>query len=133
MHRIQTTTWEAPNMSSHSDSSVRPIAGYLTSGFLLGTLGLLSACTSTGKDDITAFDQLTLSPGDTGTCTSSPCRVFLQIPAGTGSYEVTANEVRVGEFPAGEKADLGSFWQSQAFEIEGLEVPKAYAYIPNQP
>jgi hypothetical protein len=100
---------------------------------LLGaTLGLLSACASTG-DHVTAFDQLELSPGDTGTCESSPCRVFLRIPAGTGSYEVTGNQVKIGVYPAGKKANLGSFWESQAFEIQGMNVPKAYAYIPDQP
>lgn len=92
----------------------------------------VSACTSTGEHK-TAFDQLTLSPGDTGTCQSSPCRVSLQIPAGSGSYEVTGNETKVGVYPAGRTADLGSFYQSQAFEITGMNVPKAYAYIPNQP
>jgi hypothetical protein len=120
-------------MSRHFIFSARPIVGYLAPGLLIGALGLLPACTTTGKDDITGFDQLSLSPGDTGTCTSSPCRVALQIPTGKGSYEVTANEIKIGVFPAGQKADLGSFWQSQAFEIKGMNVPKAYAYIPNQP
>jgi len=95
--------------------------------------GLLSACSSTGDNSISGFDQLTLAPGDTGNCDSSPCQVYLKIPAGSGSYEVTANEVRVGTYPAGQTAFLGSFWQSQAFAIKGMNVPKAYAYIPAQP
>ena len=95
--------------------------------------GLLAACTSTGDNSITGFDQLTLAPGDTGNCDSSPCQVYLKMPAGSGNYEVTANEVRVGTFPAGQTAFLGSFWQSQAFAINGMNVPKAYAYIPAQP
>jgi hypothetical protein len=56
---------------------------------------LLSACTSPG-DNITGVEQITPAPGDTGTCEASPCQVSLRIPAGTGSYEVTANEVKVG-------------------------------------
>jgi hypothetical protein len=99
---------------------------------LIGVLGLLPACTSTGKH-LTAFDQLTLAPGDTGTCESSPCRVFLQIPAGKGSYEVIANQVKVGVYPAGQTVSLGSFFSSQAFQIKGMDVPKAYAYVPAQP
>ena len=98
---------------------------------LAGAVGLVSACASAGKET-QGFDQLTLSPGETGNCMSSPCRVFLQIPAGKGSYEVTANETKVGTYPAGQTADLGSFWQSQAIQIQGMAVPKAYAYIPNQ-
>jgi hypothetical protein len=45
---------------------------------------------------------------------------------------VTGNEATVGTYPAGQNADLGSFWNTQAFQIQGLNVPKAYAYIPNQ-
>lgn len=95
--------------------------------------GLLSACNSTGDNSITGFDRLDLAPGDTGNCDSSPCQVYLKMPAGSGNYEVTANEVRVGTFPAGQTAFLGSFWESQAFAIKGMNVPKAYAYIPAQP
>jgi len=101
--------------------------------FLVPVCGLLVACTSTGNNDITGVMQITLAPGDTGTCESSPCQVSLKIPTGTGSYEVTANETKVGVYPAGQAADLGSFFQSQAIEIKGMDVPKAYAYIPNQP
>jgi len=118
-------------MSAITISSLKASACRLRRGLLVATLGLLPACTSTGKD-VSGFDQLNLAPGDTGNCTSSPCRVFLQIPAGSGSYEVTANEVKVGVYPAGQNADLGSFWQSQAIEIKGMDVPKAYAYIPVQ-
>jgi hypothetical protein len=48
------------------------------------------------------------------------------------SLSITANEVKVGTYPAGQVVSLGSFWQSQAFEIKGANVPRAYAYIPNQ-
>jgi hypothetical protein len=37
----------------------------------------------------------------------------------------------IAPYPAGQVVSLGSFWQSQAFEIKGANVPKAYAYIPN--
>ena len=105
----------------------------LMTAVLVGSLGLLSACATSGKNDITGFDELTLAPGDTGQCESSPCRVLLKMPAGTGTYEVTGNEATVGTYPAGKTADLGSFDQSQAFAIKGMHVPKAYAYIPNRP
>jgi hypothetical protein len=118
-------------MNPHSPSYPRAVARCLTPVLLGGALGLLSACATTGKD-VQGFDQITLAPGDTGNCTSSPCQVFLQIPAGNGNYEVTGNEVKIGTFPAGQTAALGSYWQSQAFQIRGLNVPKAYAYIPNQ-
>jgi len=96
-------------------------------------LALLSGCASTGDNSISGFDRITLAPGDTGNCNSSPCQVYLKMPAGTGSYAVTANEVRVGTFPAGQTAFLGSVWQSQAFAIQGMDAAKAYAHIPAQP
>jgi hypothetical protein len=86
-----------------------------------------------GDDSISGFDQITLAPGDTGRCNSSPCTVYLKMPPGSGTYEVTCNESRVGEYPAGETVNLGSFWSDQAFAIKGMDVPKAYAYIPQIP
>jgi hypothetical protein len=97
-----------------------------------GALCLLAACAAPGTS-VQGFDSLTLAPGDTGNCNSSPCQVSLQMPPGTGSFEVTGNETKVGTYPAGQVANLGSFGQSQAFEIKGANVPKAYAYIPQQP
>jgi hypothetical protein len=85
-------------------------------------------------NSISGFDQITLAPGDTGRCDSSPCTVYLKMPEGEGSYEVmSSSDGRVGEYPAGETVKLGSFWSTQAFRIKGMDVPKAYAYIPNQP
>jgi hypothetical protein len=84
--------------------------------------------------DVSGFDEITLAPGDTGTCNSIPCTVYLQMPPGEGSYEVwSSGDGRVGEYPSGETVKLGSFWSTQAFTIKGMDVPKAYAYIPNQP
>lgn len=98
----------------------------------LSLAALMAGCASSGDNSISGFDKLTLAPGDTGTCLTSPCQVYLKMPPGTGSYEVTANEVRVGTFPAGQTVSLGSFWQSQGFIIRGMNVPQAYAYIPAQ-
>ena len=105
----------------------------VSAALLLSVVGLLSGCASTGNNNITGFDRLTLSPGDTGQCESSPCQVYLKMPAGSGSFEVTGNQVRVGTYPAGQTAFLGSFWSSQAFQVQGANVPKAYAYIPTTP
>lgn len=95
-------------------------------------LGLcIAACGSTAKDPTGAI-AVTVKPGDTGTCDTSPCQVSLVMPAGTGSLEVTANQVRVGSFPAGQTVNLGEYFSSQAFRIPGANVPPAYVYIPQQ-
>ena len=96
---------------------------------LVGTSVLLAACASSGEH-VTGVMQITLKPGETGTCQSSPCQVSLVMPPGTGTYEVTGNEVKIGDFPAGQTVSLGSLFGSNAIKIVGANVPPAYVYIP---
>lgn len=96
---------------------------------LVGTSALLAACASSGEH-VTGVMQITLKPGETGTCQSSPCQVSLVMPPGTGTYEVTGNEVKIGDFPAGQTVSLGSLFGSNAIKIVGAGVPPAYVYIP---
>ena len=92
-------------------------------------LALLVACTTTGRH-VSDWGEITLAPGDTGACSSNPCRVFFQMPPGEGTYLVTANEVKVGDFPAGKTVTLGSFFESNAIKLPGTDVPHTYIYIP---
>jgi hypothetical protein len=97
---------------------------------------VLAAAVLTGcnvKEDPTGVIAITVSPGETGNCETSPCQISLVMPAGSGSYEVTGNQVSLGTYPAGQTVKIGSFWQSQAIEVKGADVPKAYVYIPNTP
>lgn len=103
---------------------------HLAPATLLALLTL--ACRPGVADDVSGSNAITVGPGDTGTCATSPCRVTLQMPPGAGRYEVTANEVRVGTYPAGQPADLGNFFESQAFAIKGAGVKKAYVYIADE-
>ena len=95
---------------------------------LFSTL-FLTACASSPNDPTGAI-AITVKPGDTGTCDTSPCQVSLVMPPGTGTYEVTGNEVRIGDYPAGQTVNLGGYFSSQAFKIVGANVPPAYVYIP---
>lgn len=90
---------------------------------------LLVACASSGEH-VTGVMQITLKPGETGTCQSSPCQVSFVMPPGTGTYEVTGNEVKIGDFPAGQTVSLGSLFGSNAIKVVGADVPTAYVYIP---
>lgn len=89
---------------------------------------LLAACTTTGRH-VSDWGEITLAPGDTGTCLSNPCRVFFEMPPGEGKYLVTANEVELGEYPAGKKAMLGSFYESNAIKLPGTDTPHTYIYV----
>jgi hypothetical protein len=37
----------------------------------------------------------------------------------------------MGTYPAGQTADLGNLYDSQALTIVGMDVPKTYVYVPN--
>lgn len=97
---------------------------------LAGAFSLLSGCASTGGQHVTGWGEVTVAPGVTGTCQSNPCHVYFQMPAGTGTYEVTGNEVRIGNYPAGQKVSLGSLFESNAIKVPGAGVSPAYVYVP---
>jgi hypothetical protein len=52
------------------------------------------------------------------------------MPPGKGSYVVTAGEVSLGAFPAGQRVSIGSFFESNALKIPDAGVPPAFVYIP---
>ena len=98
---------------------------------LATTLALLGGCASSPNDPSGSI-SITVKPGDTGTCATSPCQVSLQMPPGSGSYEVTGNQVKIGTYPAGQTVNLGNYWNTQRIDVVGANVPPAYVYIPRQ-
>ena len=99
---------------------------------LLAALLLAAGCA--GREGFpSGAITITVKPGDTGRCAISPCRVLLEMPPGDGEYRVTANEVTLGNYPAGETVNLGDFYAPQAIEIQGAGVPRAFVYIPVTP
>lgn len=96
---------------------------------LLALASLSASCASTGRH-VSDWGEIDLAPGDTGNCWSSPCRVYVQMPQGKGDIEVTANEVGLGRFPAGERVSIGSFYEANAIKFPGTDAPPLYVYIP---
>jgi hypothetical protein len=96
---------------------------------LIAAAVFLLGCSSSATF-VSDWGEITLAPGDTGTCRSNPCRVFFQMPAGTGTYSVTGTGFTIGEYPAGQTVNLGSFFESSAIKVEGAAVPNAYIYVP---
>ncbi len=69
------------------------------------------------------FGEITLEAGSSGTCISSPCKVYFVMPPGSGSYVVLANNMKVGSFPAGETVSLGGFWTGfTTFKVVGSDI-----------
>ena len=95
-----------------------------------GAALVLAACAAAGRH-VTDWGEIRLAPGDTGTCQSNPCRVLLEMPPGTGTYQATANEVGIGAIPAGRTVSIGSFFESQAVKFPGSDLQPVYVYIPN--
>lgn len=69
------------------------------------------------------WGEITLEAGKSGTCISSPCKVYLVMPPGQGNYDVMANGMKVGGFPSDQTVTLGSFWTGfTTFTIVGSDV-----------
>ena len=92
-----------------------------TSLLLIGLLSVFAGNPSYAGE--TNWGEITLEPGKSGTCISSPCKVHLMMPPGKGNYDVMANGMKVGSFPAGQTVTLGSFCTGfTTFTIVGSDV-----------
>ena len=97
-----------------------------------GSLAFLLGCAGSGQSVVGGvggnFENVTLRPGSSVSCVYSPCRVYFEMPAGTGVYAVTMNKQNIGKYPAGEKVLLGSFY-SGTYVIRVLETNAPLAYL----
>ena len=97
--------------TAHKFSESASEATRLVTTLLLMLLAaIFSVLTSISYAEETNWGEITLEPGKSGTCMSSPCKVYFVMPPGKGNYEVLADGVKVGSFPAGQTVTLGSFW-----------------------
>lgn len=118
---------------TESCATTRPGSRRLRTAALCLPAALLLTARMGLAAEVSGFEQVTVSPGDTAQCGSNPCQVMLNIPTGSGSVVVTGNEATWGTYPTGETADLGQVFNSTAFAIKGMDVPKAWVYVPNEP
>lgn len=91
---------------------------------------LATGCASSGNS-VSDWGEITLAPGDTGVCQSNPCRVFFEMPSGEGTYQLRGDAFSIGEYPAGQTAMIGSFFESNVIKVVGVDVPKTYIYVPS--
>jgi len=101
----------------------------------LAMLAALSGCAANPvcDDDQGSIDAVTLCPGASKSCNDSPCTIYYLMPDGSGDYLVTGNGIRIGEFPPGEKVNLGAYWESYYFDVVGADVARAYVFIGQTP
>jgi hypothetical protein len=96
---------------------------------VLGLPAVLAACAPAGTH-VTSWGEITVAPGQIGTCESNPCRVFFQMPKGSGTYKVLGNGLTYGEYRAGETVSLGNFFESNSIKVPDAGVPAARVYVP---
>ncbi|MCU0766394.1 MAG: hypothetical protein MUE39_03285 [Gammaproteobacteria bacterium] len=98
---------------------------------LVGAALLLTGCAgqSAGGGD---FGQVTVGPGDSKTCYSTPCTIYYQMPAGQGTYTVRVNGQVGANVAAGTVGNLGGFYRYDSpirITVDGMAVKDAVVFI----
>ncbi len=105
----------------------------------------LAGCASSGgaaSEDTASEDtptetedvgEIILKPGASKTCISTPCAVWFEMPEGSGTFALMQdNQVKLGDYPAGQKVKIGNFWSPHYFNIPESDYPKSHLYILGQ-
>lgn len=94
---------------------------------------VMAGCATDGGHDCARHVEsfggtLVMQPGWTGLCRAPPCEVRFVMPAGSGDYEVLADQQSLGRFPAGQTVTLGEFSRGRVFTVvdTGLRPSRLY-------
>jgi hypothetical protein len=89
-------------------------------------LAVLSSGCFAGNSPNTFF-EVTVRPGSSVICASSPCTVYFETPAGSGTHNILQNgTVKAGVAVGGERVLLGEYFaHSVVFRVEGTDLPAA--------
>lgn len=98
----------------------------------LGTMGLAvlsSGCLAAGSPN--TFFDVTVRPGSSVVCASSPCTVYFETPAGSGTHNILQNgTIKAGVAIGGQRVSLGQYFaHSVVFHVEGTDLPPAYLSV----
>ena len=103
----------------------------------LGALGLAvissgSVATNNGPNN---FFEVTVRPGTSVLCTSDPCTIYFETPAGSGTHNILQNgTVVAGVAIGGKRVLLGEYSNdSLVFRVEGTDLPPAYLTVIGGP
>ena len=99
----------------------------------LGAAMILSGCLATGAPN--NFFEVTVRPGSSVICTSDPCTVYFETPAGSGTHNILQNgSTKAGVGVGGERVRLGVYSnESVTFVVEGTDLPAAYLTVVGGP
>jgi hypothetical protein len=105
---------------------------HTTSWRIMLPVFLLTAITATSSFAASEnnFGEVTLKPGASETCNSVPCIVYFVMPPGSGNYVVLANDMKAGDYPAGETVMVGKYWAGPTvFKIQGGDFSTAKLWV----
>ena len=102
----------------------------------LGTAGLAvvwSGCLASNSPN--TFFEVTVRPGSSVVCASSPCTVYFETPAGSGTHTILQNgTIKAGVAIGGQRVALGEYFShSVVFRVEGTDLPPAYLSVVGGP
>ena len=113
-----------------------PTAIVFLKGRLLGTIGLAvlsSGCLASNSAN--TFFDVTVRPGSSVVCASSPCTVYFETPAGSGTHNILQNgTIKAGVAIGGQRVLLGQYTDhSVVFRVEGTDLPAASLSVVGGP
>jgi len=113
-----------------------PTALVFQIGRTLGTIGLAVLSSGTfATNSANTFFEVTARPGSSVVCASSPCTVYFETPAGSGTHNILQNgTVKAGVAIGGQRVSLGEYFaHSVVFHVEGTDLPAAYLSVVGGP
>jgi hypothetical protein len=101
-----------------------------------GAIGLAVislGCLATSSSN--TFFEVTVRPGSSVVCASSPCTVYFETPAGSGTHNILQNgTVKAGVAIGGQRVLLGQYFaHSVEFHVEGTDLPSASLSVVGGP
>ena len=93
----------------------------------LGTIGLALLSSGCFAGSANTFFEVTVRPGSSVVCASSPCTVYFETPAGSGTHNILQNgTIKAGVAIGGQRVLLGEYTEhSVVFRVEGTDLPSA--------
>ena len=116
-------------MKSPSAIVSRSAMSLVTIGLAVISLGCFAS------NSPNTFFEVTVSPGSSVVCASSPCTVYFETPAGSGTHNILQNgTVKAGVAIGGQRVLLGEYFNhSVVFRVEGTDLPAAHLSVVGGP
>ena len=95
----------------------------------------LASVGSLANSSPNTFFEVTVRPGASVICASSPCTVYFETPAGSGTHTILQNgTIKAGVAIGGQRVLLGQYFDhAVVFRVEGTDLPEAHLSVVGGP